>query len=65
MKTQNFYFMTERAKKYLFDILFSIDAINEFLKGFDFLKYQNDLKTKSAVDRQLSIIGEVVNKFSK
>ncbi|RUA27302.1 MAG: hypothetical protein DSY76_05380 [Bacteroidetes bacterium] len=57
--------MTERAKKYLFDILFSIEAIEEFLKGYDFLKYQTDLKTKSAVERQLGIIGEAVNKFSK
>ena len=57
--------MTERAKKYLFDILFSIDAITEFLKDFDFIKYQEDLKTKSAVERQLGIIGEAVNKFSK
>ena len=57
--------MTERAKKYLFDILFSIDAINEFLKGINFLEYEKDLKTKSAVERQLGIIGEAVNKFSK
>jgi uncharacterized protein with HEPN domain len=57
--------MTERAKKYLFDILLSIEAIDEFLIDFDFFKYQNDLKTKSAVERQLGIIGEAVNKFSK
>ena len=57
--------MTERAKKYLFDILFSIEAIEEFLKDIDFIKYQDDLKTKSAVERQLGIIGEAVNKFSK
>jgi len=57
--------MTERAKKYLFDILFSIDVINEFLKGINFFEYENDLKTKSAVERQLGIIGEAVNKFSK
>ena len=57
--------MTERAKKYLFDILLSIDAIEEFLIDFDFFQYQNDLKTKSAVERQLGIIGEAVNKFTK
>jgi len=57
--------MTERAKKYLFDILLSIEAIEEFLEDFDFVKYQNDLKTKSAVERQLGIIGEAVNRFSK
>ncbi len=63
--TQNFYYMTERIKKFLFDILFSIEAIEEFLKGYDFVKYQNDLKTKSAVERQLGIIGEAVNQISK
>jgi len=56
--------MTERAKKYLFDILLSIEDIEEFLTGFDFIKYKDDLKTKSAVERQLGIIGEAVSKFS-
>jgi uncharacterized protein with HEPN domain len=53
--------MTERVKKYLFDIMFSIEAIEDFLIGYDFTKYKNDLKTKSAVERQLGIIGEAVN----
>jgi len=57
--------MTERAKKYLFDILFSIEAIEEFLLDVEFGMYQEDLKTKSAVERQLGIIGEAVNQFSK
>lgn len=57
--------MTERAKKYLFDILLSIEAIDEFLLDIDFNEYKNDLKTQSAVERQLGIIGEAVNKFSK
>ena len=57
--------MTERAKKYLFDILLSIEAIEDFLVGIDFNKYQTDLKTKSAVERQLSIIGEAINQLSK
>jgi len=57
--------MTERAKKYLFDVLFSIEAIEEFLIDINYQQYQEDLKTKSAVERQLGIIGEAVNKFSK
>jgi len=57
--------MTERAKKYLFDILFAINAIDDFLKGIDFTNYEKDLKTQSAVERQLGIIGEAVNQFSK
>ena len=56
--------MTERAKKYLFDILFAVEVIEGFLQGMNFLEYETDLKTKSAVERQLGIIGEAVNKFS-
>ena len=58
--------MTEKAKKYLSDILLAIDKIEEFLKDIEsFEKYSTDYKTQSAVERQLGIIGEAVNKFSK
>jgi uncharacterized protein with HEPN domain len=50
--------MTEKIKKYLFDILMAIDLVEEFTEGIeDFNNYQNDLKTQSAVERQLAIIG--------
>jgi len=55
--------MTGQAKKYLFDILLAIEAIEEFISGIGYLEYEKDLKTKSAVERQLGIIGEAVNKF--
>jgi uncharacterized protein with HEPN domain len=58
--------MTERDKKYLSDILIAIDFIEDFLKGVNsFEKYSSDSKTKSAVERQLAIIGEAVNIFLK
>lgn len=58
--------MTERASKYLADILYAIILVEEFLSDTpDFFAYQHDLKTKSAVERQLVIIGEAVNKFEK
>ncbi len=58
--------MTEQAKKYLSDILQAIGLIEEFTNGMNsFFEYQADLKTKSAVERQLGIIGEAVNKFNK
>ena len=56
--------MTEKSPKYLSDILQAIELIEEFtksIKGFD--EYENDLKTQSAVERQLGIIGEAVNKY--
>ena len=58
--------MTEKGKKYLSDILNAIELIEQFtvdLKGFK--QYQSDLKTKSAVERQLSIVGEAVNCYRK
>jgi uncharacterized protein with HEPN domain len=56
--------MTERSKKYLSDILISIEFIEEFTADIkSFLDYQFDTKTKSAVERQLGIIGEAVNKY--
>ncbi|MEM7514017.1 MAG: HepT-like ribonuclease domain-containing protein [Bacteroidota bacterium] len=58
--------MTDRAKKYLVDILHSISLIEDFLIGTEgFELYRQDLKTKSAVERQLGIIGEAVNQFQK
>ena len=58
--------MNKLAKKCLFDILYSIDKIEDFLKDTaDFAQYQSDDKTKSAVERKLSIIGEAVNAFRR
>lgn len=58
--------MTETIKKYLFDILLSIDLTDDFLENYtSFFDYKNDFKTKSAVERQLIIIGEVINKINK
>ena len=58
--------MTEKAKKYLSDILQAIELINEFSTEVpSFSAYQKDLKSKSAIERQLGIIGEAVNQFRK
>ncbi|MBN1925054.1 MAG: DUF86 domain-containing protein [Prolixibacteraceae bacterium] len=56
--------MTEKDLKYLSDILRSIELIEEFTSvTTSFSEYIDDLKTQSAVERQLSIIGEAVKKF--
>lgn len=58
--------MTEKGAKYLSDIIQAIELIDEFTKDINsFSKYSLDLKTQSAVERQLSIIGEAVNKFDQ
>ena len=56
--------MTDKAVKYLSDIQYAISLIDSFLEGIDsFSVYQSDLKSQSAIERQLGIIGEAVNKF--
>ena len=58
--------MTDQHKKYLSDIDLAIELIEEFTSSIaDFEEYCSDLKTQSAVERQLSIIGEAVNKYEK
>lgn len=56
----------EKGKKYLSDIVRAIDLIEDFIKDIDtFNTYEADLKSQSAVERQLAIVGEALNKFSK
>lgn len=56
--------MTEKSKKYVFDVLMAIDLIRQFTIDIsDFNMYEKDRKTQSAVERQLVIIGEALNKL--
>lgn len=56
----------EKSKKYLSDVIMAIELIELFSKDItDFHAYENDFKTQSAVERQLSIIGEALNKLKK
>src|SRR5690606_1424938 len=58
--------MTEAGRKYLSDILIAIDLIEKFVQDTpDFNAYDTDLKTQSAVERQLVLIGEALNKLKK
>lgn len=58
--------MTEESQKLLEDIRVSINLIDSFLESISgFSDYQKDMKTKSAVERQLGIIGEAINKLLK
>lgn len=56
--------MTEQAKKYLSDISLAIRKIDQFMMGVDSF-YDYDLKPQSAIERQLSIIGEPINPLRK
>ena len=58
--------MNKKAKTCLFDIRKAIQAIESFLQDVpDFAHYIADLKTRSAIERRLGIIGEAINNFRK
>ncbi|MFV0593983.1 MAG: DUF86 domain-containing protein [Draconibacterium sp.] len=58
--------MDNRINGWLEDISRSIDEIFDFLsERKDFFDYQKDLKTKKAVERNIEIIGEAINRISK
>lgn len=57
--------MDNKIQAWLEDILRSIDEIYDFLpEKRDFFEFQKDLKTKKAVERNIEIIGEAVNRIS-
>lgn len=59
--------MDDTIKTWLYDILSSINEIESYFietpKMFDI--YQNDLKTKRAVERNIEIIGEAMSRIRK
>ena len=57
--------MDREIKTWLFDIFNSIEEIEQFLPQGQSLfdDYKNDLKTKRAVERNLEIIGEAINRI--
>lgn len=58
--------MKLKVKKYLYDILNSINAIEDFLgDSRDFYKYENNHMLKRAVEREFEIVGEALNRIIK
>lgn len=59
--------MDDTIKTWLYDILSSINEIESYFvdtpKLFEF--YQNDLRTKRAVERNIEIIGEAMSRILK
>ena len=55
------------VKTWLYDILNAINEIESFFaeKPIEFSDYQNDLKTRRAVERNIEIIGEAMNRILK
>lgn len=58
--------MEKEIKTWLEDIKLSIEEIDSFLpEKRDFLEFQKDIKTRKAVERNIEIIGEAVNRILK
>ena len=59
--------MDNDVKTWLYDILNAIMEIESFFEDStkEFAKYQNDLRTKRAVERNVEIIGEALNRILK
>lgn len=57
--------MDNNVKSWLYDILSSITEIESFFidRPKQFLDFQNDLRTKRAVERNIEIIGEAMNRI--
>jgi len=57
--------MDRDIKTWLYDIILSIDEINSYYKDSPkiFEEYVSDIKTKRAIERDLEIIGEAVNRI--
>ena len=53
------------ARTYLFDIQKSIELIREFTQDQTFEMYQKNVMMNSAVERQLSIVGEAIVQLLK
>ena len=57
--------MEHDPKGYIFDILQASKHIQQFTAGKNLDHYKGDILLKSAVERQLTIIGEALNKLKK
>jgi len=56
----------EETKTWLSDIKQAIIEINSFLpEKKDFFEFQKDVKTKRAIERNIEIIGEAMNRILK
>ncbi len=58
--------MKLEISSWLSDIKQAINEINDFLPDKkDFFEFQKDIKTKRAIERNIEIIGEAVNRILK
>jgi uncharacterized protein with HEPN domain len=59
--------MDERVLKYFYDVKIAIEEIESYFQTYpkSFSEYKNNLVLKRAIERNLEIIGEAINRISK
>jgi len=57
--------MTDKTRKYLFDILEAVNSIENYILNVDFIQYQKNKMVRRAVEREFEIIGEAMNAMLK
>ena len=57
--------MRHESAKYLFDVQEAAARVLEFTEGCDFARYAADALLRSAVERQLEIIGEALAQLAR
>ena len=60
-------YMDEKVLKWLYDVKSAIDEIDNYFEKYDknFEEYKKNLVLKRAIERNLEIIGEAVNRILK
>lgn len=57
--------MEKDNQVFLQHILECIEKLERYLQGFDYAKFQEDMKTIDAVVRNVEVIGEVANNLTR
>lgn len=59
--------MDERIEKWFYDIKLAIEEIDSFFShsGYDFSEYKQNTMKKRAIERNLEVIGEALNRIVK
>lgn len=57
--------MRSESRRYLYDILRACEAIGHFIEGRRLADYDSDLLLRSAVERQLMIVGEAMSQATR
>jgi uncharacterized protein with HEPN domain len=57
--------MHDKSRAYLFDMLEAVKRLSQFREGKSFKDYESDAYLRSAIERQLEIVGEALSRLAK